>query len=108
MTNPPITIAEFKPLYRATLRAFFTAGMPSDLVLHELALHHRDGAWWVQPASKPMLSKDGTALRDESGRIRYSPIVSFRTKEARDRFNRAVLDALRRAHPEVFAEDGAP
>jgi hypothetical protein len=103
-----ILISDFKPLQRATLRAFFSATMPSDLILHELALHHRDGAWWVQPASKPLLSRDGVVLRDDAGKIRYSPIVSLRTKQVRDRFNRAVLDALRRAHPEVFTEDGAP
>jgi hypothetical protein len=101
-----ILISDFKPLHRATLRGFFNAAMPSDLVLHEVALHHRDGTWWVQPASKPMLSRDGTVLRDDAGKIRYSPIVSFRTKQARDRFNRAVLEALRATHPEAFAEDG--
>ena len=55
----------------------------------------------VAPASKPMIGKDGTALRDAEG---YSPIVSFDSKDARDRLNGAVLDALRLAQPEVFAD----
>jgi hypothetical protein len=54
-----------------------------------------------------MLSKDGTALRDDAGKVRYSPIISFDTKQTRDRLSRAVVEALRHAHPEVFAEDGA-
>jgi hypothetical protein len=108
VSQPAIVISDFKALHRNTLRAFFTAAMPSDLVFHELALHYRDGVWWVAPASKPMLSKDGAALRDDAGKVRYSPIVSFRTKQARDHFNRVVIAALKLAHPEVFAEDGTP
>ena len=104
MTAPPFTISDWKPLHRNTLRGFLTAHLPSGLTLHEMSVHTRDGTWWVTPASKPMLGKDGTALRDADGRIRYSPIVSFESRHARDRFTRAVLDALRLAHPEVFAD----
>jgi hypothetical protein len=55
-----------------------------------------------------MLSKDGVALRDDAGKVRYSPIVSFTDKQTRDRLSKAVVSALHAAHPEVFAEDGAP
>jgi hypothetical protein len=108
MSQPPIVINDWKPLCRGSLRGFCTARLPSGMILHEVAVHHRDGFWWASPASKPMLSKDGTALRDDAGKVRYAPIVSFETKQTRDRLSRAVVDALRRAYPEVFAEDGAP
>jgi hypothetical protein len=55
-------------------------------------------------ASVP-LSKDGTALRDAAGKIRYSPIVSFDSRQAGDWFNAGVFDALRLAYPEIFAAD---
>lgn len=101
----PVTISDWKPRQSGTLRGFFTAHLPSGLTLHELSVHTRDGKWWVMPASKPMLSKDGTALRDANGKIRYSPIVSFESRRARDRFNASVLGALKLAHPEIFAEE---
>jgi hypothetical protein len=101
-----ITISDWKPRVSGTLRGFCTAHLPSGMILHEVALHQRNGAWWASPASKPMLSKDGTALRDEAGKVRYSPIVSFTDKQTRDRLSHAVVDALRRAHPEVFVKDG--
>ena len=87
------------------MRGFCTVHLPSGLTLHEVSVHTRDGSWWVMPASKPMLSKDGTPLRDPAGKIRYSLIVSFEDRQARGRFNASVLDALRLAQPEIFAAD---
>jgi hypothetical protein len=103
MTSPPILISDWKPRLSGTLRGFCTVHLPSGLTLHEVSVHTRDGSWWVMPASKPMISKDGAALRDADGRIRYSPIVSFESRQARDRFNAGVLDALRLAHPAIVA-----
>jgi hypothetical protein len=100
---PPVTIADWKPLQRNTLRGFLTARLPSGMNLHDVSVHYQDGTWWVAPASKPLLGADGTALRDADGKIRYSPIVSFE-KAARSRFSNAIIVALRLAHPEVFAD----
>jgi hypothetical protein len=102
-----VTITDWKARQAATLRGFCTAHLPSGMVLHEVSIHTRNGSWWASPASKPMLAKDGTALRDTDGKIRYSPIVSFTDKQTRDRLSHAVVDALRRAHPEVFAGDAS-
>jgi hypothetical protein len=106
MTSPPILVSDWKARQAGTLRGFCTVHLPSGMVLHEVAIHTRSGSWWASPASKPMLSRDGTALRDEAGKVRYSPVVSFADKQTRDRLSQAVVDALRRAHPEVFDPDG--
>jgi hypothetical protein len=76
------------------------------MILHEVSLHTRDGSWWVMPAAKPMVGKDGTALRDDAGKVRYAPIVAFVDKGVRDRFSQGVIEALRRAMPQVFATEG--
>jgi hypothetical protein len=107
VSQPPILISDWKPWQAGTLRGFCTAHLPSGMILHEVGIHTRSGSWWASPASKPMLSKDGTALRDDAGKVRYSPIVSFTDKQTRDRLSRSVVEALRRAHPEVFAVDRA-
>ena len=108
MSAPSISISAWKERESGTLRGFFSASLPSGLELHELMLHHRDGSWWLSFPSKPMLGADGTALRDERGKIRYSaPLISFASRDARERFNQEVLDALRLAQPEVFAETEA-
>ena len=108
MSAPSICISGWKARESGTLRGFFSAILPSGLELHELMLHHRDGSWWLSFPAKPLLGADGTALRDERGKIRYSaPLISLAPRDARERFNQAVLDALRLAQPEVFAEKEA-
>jgi hypothetical protein len=105
MSAPPFIVGDWKSRTAGTLRGFLTAQLPSGMILHETAVHTRNGIWWASPASKPMVGKDGTVLRDEAGKIRYSPIVSFASRERRDRFSQGVIEALRQVQPEVFAAE---
>jgi hypothetical protein len=104
---PQVTISDWRPHEASTLRGFFTSHLPSGMSLHENSLHYRDGQWWVMPPSKPMVGRDGMVLRDGNGKPRYTPIVTFGRKEARERFNANVIAALRLALPEVFEAEAA-
>jgi hypothetical protein len=42
-------------------------------------------------------------VKDASRKPQWVPIVSFASKELRDKFSTAVLDALRVSHPDVLA-----
>ena len=97
-----IVIEDWTPVVRNTLRGFTRARMPSGVIFHDCAVHEKNGAWWVSPASKPIIGRDGAQIKDTAGKSIWSPVVSFASKELRDRFSVAVLDALRVAHPEVF------
>ena len=109
MNPPAITISDWKSRESGTLRGFFTTNLASGLVLHELMLHERDGKWWISFPSKPMLGTDGVALRDDSGKVRYSSSsIEFTNPQARSRFIEQVLGALRQAQPQLFAAERAP
>jgi hypothetical protein len=97
-----IVIQEWAPVEKNTLRGFVRARMPSGVIFHDCAVHRKDSSWWVSPASKPMIGRDGQHMKDQAGRPMYAPVVTFGSKELRDRFSIAVLDALRAAHPEAF------
>jgi hypothetical protein len=101
-----VTISDWRPRDSGTLCGFFTAHLASGLVLHELMLHERNGQWWLSYPSKPKLGSDGVALRDERGKVSYgAPLIEFSSRQAKDRFSALVLEALREAHPEVFAAE---
>jgi hypothetical protein len=105
MSAQPIVISDWKPRVSNSLRGFFTVTPPSGLVLHELSLHTKDGTWWLGFPAKPMVI-DGNVQRDEGGKVRYgAPLISFASRQARDRFNAQVIEALREAQPEVFAAE---
>jgi CHC2 zinc finger len=64
--------------------------------------------WWSDGSN---VRHNGKNLKLTFGQCRQGALrtyCSFDTKQTRDRLSRAVVEALRRAHPEVFAEDGAP
>jgi hypothetical protein len=100
-----VVIEEFKAVTRNTLCGFARVRMPSGVIFHDVSVHQKDGAVWASPPSKPAIGRDGAMLRRD-GKAVWQPIVSFASKEVRDRFSVAVIEALRLARPEVFDAAG--
>ena len=72
-------------------------------MLHELSAHTREGKWWIGFPAKPVVV-DGTVQRDENGKVRYAPpLVSFTSRQSRDRFTAAALETLRQTQPQLLA-----
>ena len=51
-----------------------------------------------------MLDKAGVALRGDDGRIKYSNVFTFDSKEIRDAFSRAAIEAVLAYCPSAFNE----
>jgi hypothetical protein len=103
-------IEEFTAVVRNTLRGFCRVRLPSGMVLHDVAVHMKNGKFWATPAGKPRLGRDGLQMTDPAtGKLLWSPIVAFETKQISDRFSAQVVEALRRAFPTALPEsDEAP
>jgi hypothetical protein len=52
-----------------------------------------------------MVDRAGTVVKDQNGKIRYSPIIEFRSKEIRDKFSENVIAALHSSHPEALLQE---
>jgi hypothetical protein len=97
-------IIEWRPQRQNTLRGFVVVEMPSGMIMAGVTIHRAEqGAEWASPPSKPMVGHDGIALKDGAGKLQYTPIISFKSRDLRDRFSKAVIEALGVAHPEAFA-----
>ena len=95
-------VLEWRPLPSRPgrmLAGFATVGFPSGFIVHEIAIFRDEtkGACWAKPPSRAMLDNAGNSLKDESGRARYAPIVSFATKESGRQFSDLVIEAMRTA-----------
>jgi hypothetical protein len=95
-------IEEFTRVERNSLVGFATVRAPSGLIFHDVSIHRKDGKWWASPASKPMLGRDGVQIKDAAGKAKWSPVVSFTSRDVRDKFSAAIIEALKAARPEVF------
>src|SRR5690348_14715484 len=95
-----IRILEVRALRKGGLLGFAKVELPSGMILADVAILTGERGPWASPPSKPIINRDGQALKDASGRIRYQAIVEFRDKATRDRWSAAIIEALRQAHPE--------
>jgi hypothetical protein len=102
-----VALLEFRPFVRGTLRGFCKIRIGKSLVINDVSVHTSHGKHWASLPGKPLLSGDGTALRDAEGKIRYVPMLEWSSRDARDAFSAAVVEAVRAEHPGAFAE-GAP
>src|SRR5262245_65764515 len=78
-----ISIRDCRPHSKNTLRGFFTARLPSGLVLHDLMVHERDGARWI--------GFPGREWVNARGEKQYARFIDFASRVAGDRFRDAVL-----------------
>ncbi len=97
-----VQIRDWRPMRKGSLLGFAKIEMPSGLILVDVTILSGERGAWASPPSKPMIDRDGIALKDANGKIRYSPVVEFASKQVRERFSAAVVDALRAAHPEAI------
>jgi hypothetical protein len=98
-----ILIADWKPLVKNTLRGFFTATLPSGLIIHGLSLHEKGEMRWVGMPAREWV--------DNSGEKQFAKIIEFRDRATADRFRDEVLEALdcyleEREEDAAFEEEG--
>jgi hypothetical protein len=99
-----IQILDWRPMRRNSLLGFAKVQLPSGIIITDVTILGGDRGPWASPPSKPMVGTDGVTLKDDNGKTRYTPIIEFSSREIRNRWSSAVIDAMRAAHPEVFAD----
>jgi hypothetical protein len=82
---------------------FLTVELPSGMIISDCKLMIGPaGRPWVALPAIRQLDRDGEPRRDTNGKVLWLPIIDFNDRDCRERFQNAVLDALRREHPEAF------
>jgi hypothetical protein len=102
----PVVIIGFKPMIRGTLRGFVDLRLGASLIIRGCTLLTSHDRAWIGLPGKPQLGADGTVQKDDKGKIKYAPILEWADRAAGERFNVAVLDALRITYPDCLAEGG--
>ena len=100
-----LKLENFKPLPRNSLRGFAAVTIePIGLTIDDVHVHQAEnGTAYALLPSKAQLRADGSVIRRDDGKIAYSPILKFGSREAQDRFSHGVIELVRRRFPELFA-----
>jgi hypothetical protein len=107
--QPQTKILKFTPFRNTagTMRGFVVAETPSGLVIHGLkVMVGPRGKRWIAPPDAKRRGRNDEVMLDANGKAVWDPVIEFRDRDTRDRFNAMILDALRRDHPELFDEEG--
>jgi hypothetical protein len=101
-----ISCHDFKPFQRNTLRGFVSIRIAElRLDIKDIAIHAKGDSRWAALPAKPMVDKNGTALRDSTtGKIQYSNIFEFTDRGTRNAFSNAVVAAVLDRFPNAFAD----
>jgi hypothetical protein len=103
-----VTCADFKPLRRNTLLGFATIHVAElRLTIHDVAVHQKGAARWAQLPANPQI-RDGSLVKDGSGKVQYFSIMEFDGREVRDAFSRAACSAVLERAPHAFDEELGP
>ena len=84
-----MTIPNARKVTKGSLFGFFDVHLPSGMKLNGCTLMQKDNKRWIGFPSKEWVKADGTKS--------YVPIVEIPDREARDKFNAAVLPLAERA-----------
>jgi hypothetical protein len=97
-----VIVKDFRALSKTTLRGFVTIQFPSGMVIAEISVHVANGRAWASPSGRHMVDGDGVVMRDGAGKTRWQPLITFETKERRELWSAAVVQAVRAAFPEAL------
>ena len=101
-------IIDWRPVVKGALLGFAEVQQPSGQIINDVTIVTAENGPLASPPGKPMIGPDGMVLTDHRGKVRYSPVIQFASKEVRSRWSDAVIAAVRTAHPEAFTPGDAP
>jgi hypothetical protein len=93
-----LILVEWKPMNRNSLRGFACVKYGS-LKIRDVTVHNNGTRQWANMPSKPLIGTDGTAQKDENGKIKYVPLLEWSSREAADKFSEEVIAAVERESP---------
>jgi hypothetical protein len=103
-----VKVTEFTRRRSNTLFGFVTVVVPEmRLRIIDLPVHESGGRRWAGLPARAQLDKDGTARRDDRGKVLYAAVLQFLDRDTRDAFSDRVIAALLEAYPDAFAVEEA-
>ena len=107
MSKLSLSCESWKPLQKNTLQGFATIEIGAlALRIHDIAVHRKGNRTWAALPAKPWL-KGGVAITDDAGKIQYSAMFEFTSREVADAFSRAVARAVEEKFPGALALEAA-
>jgi hypothetical protein len=102
MADVRLRLVDWRRVTKGRLFGFATIELqPVGLLVHEIpVLKSRNGEPWACVPTKPRIDGAGRQQRDVDGSPRYDRVLSWSTKRRETDFSAAIVQLVRRKHPE--------
>lgn len=97
------TCLAWKAMRRNSLLGFAKIQLGA-LTINDVTVNTSNGKTWANLPSKPMIDRDGNAMRSPEGKMKYVPLLEWATRESSDRFSEAVIAAIEEKEPGALTE----
>jgi hypothetical protein len=95
----PVVILAWRPLVKNTLRGFVTITLGA-MEITDISVHRQEDRAWAGLPAKPQIDREGN-VRKKDGKIEYTKVIAWTTKEAGNRFSESVIAALEAKYPDA-------
>lgn len=97
---PPmqVSLTDWRPLRRNSLLGLASIRVGA-LLIKDVTVHASNGRRWTGLPAKPRIATGGEVMKDDKGKILYTPVMEWSSRETADRFSNAVIAAVEREHP---------
>jgi hypothetical protein len=100
-----LTCIGFKSVRSGALRGFASLHFAGWRVrIHGIAVLESQGRRWAQLPARPVLDRDGNAIRGDGGKVVYAPVIEFDADERRRLFSELAITAIEIYAPGAFGE----
>ena len=103
-TTMPVTLIDWRPIRRNTLRGYAKVLLGSALMIADVPVNVTNGRSWAALPSKPIVI-DGRHAVDDAGKPLYQPVLEWASTSARNRFSAAVVAAVLQSFPAALSDD---
>jgi hypothetical protein len=97
----PVTVLNWRPLAKGSLLGFAEIRLGA-LIITDVTVNQSNGTRWAGLPAKAQIDREGNVRRD-NGKILYSKVMQWATKEAGDRFSQSVIAAIMEKYPDALA-----
>jgi hypothetical protein len=88
-------IRDWKNFERNTLRAFFTLRMVDvGIDIKDCMMHKQNDKRWITFPSKPWVDTKGNILKDDMGKVKYTPVIKYFNEQEYYRMQEDVLKTI--------------
>jgi len=97
-------IINFKAINKSNLVGFAEIVMPSGIGFVDVTIMRKESHYWAMPPTKPVLVNGAHKTDPDTNKPVYAQIITFSSKELKQKWSDAVIAALKKSYPEVFEQ----